>query len=489
MQPADRSSLLRLTGIGQIAQFAVDFTVSVIVARLLGPSELGAYSIAVAALLVAQILRSAGIGVFLIQEADLTRRKVASAFGLASTFSVLLALVVLIVRHPVARFYDSNVIADVLLVSSLGYLVAPFQAVASGVRTRHLQFGRTVTATLLGSLIGGGTTSLLAVAGYGSVSLAWGALANTLVASAVLWWRPPADLRCWPSFSGWGEVWRVSGWTLGSGLINQVGVRSSELVIGKTLGIADAALFDRAEMLPRMIWSYVAPPVLAVLAPVMASELRAGHDARQLTLFRMRLFACAFVPLLVGLGTQSRPLLLMLYGEQWARSVGPAFWLCLVAALTGQFVVISPTLLALGRTRQLFALNIIEQSARAAILLLLGWISIDAVAVGMNAVALAYSTGAVLIARRAGILDFSDLPSSIMPGAVCGLMVFLAGSMSNLALEAILPTSHLAALIAAGFCMFVTWLLTLFVVERNVLRLMSRVCFGHELRILGSTMS
>ena len=486
MQPSDRSSLLRLTGIGQVAQFTVDFAVSVLVARLLGPSELGAYSIAVAALLVAQILRSAGIGVFLVQEADLTPRKVASAFGLASTFSVVLALVVLVVRHPVARFYDSAVIADVLLVSSIGYLVAPFQAVAHGVRTRHLQFGRTVTGTLLGSLAGGGTTSLLALAGHGSVSLAWGALANTLVASAVLWWRPPADLRCWPSFSGWREVWRITGWTLGSGLVNQVGVRSSELVIGKTLGIADAALFDRAEMLPRMIWSYVAPPVLAVLAPVMASELRAGHDAKRLTLFRMRLFGCAFVPLLVGLGTQSRPLLLMLYGEQWASSIGPAFWLCLTAALTGQFVVVNPTLLALGRTRQLFTLNIVEQSARIAILLLLGWTSIEAIAVGMNAVALAYSTGAVMIARHAGILDFSDLPSTIMPGLICGVVVFLTGTGCDLAFETMLPTAHLATLVAAGLCMLGAWLLTLFFVERNVLRLMSRVCFGYELRILGS---
>lgn len=478
----DRSWMFRWAAYSQGAQFLINFVASVVVARLLGPADLGAYSVAMAAVILAQVLRLAGINSFLIQEAELTKPKVAGAFGLACGFGAALGLLIILIRHHVAEFYGSPAIADVLLISGCSYFVAPLQIIGIGIRTRNLEIARIAFAAVGASIAGAGTSILLALAGHGAVSLAWGELAGSLLSSLIIWWRPPALMRTLPSFGGWSSIWRISGWSLGSSILSQVGGRSSEMVIGKTLGIDQAALFDRGEMLPRLVWNYIAPPVLHLLAPMLASDVRAGHSIRDLTRARLRLFACIFGPALAALATQSQPLLLILYGEQWSRSVEPAEWLCLSSALIGQFVVINAALIAMGRTRELFAITAVEQVARLIILLLLGQTDIELIAAGMLAAAAAYAAAAVFVARRAQIMGIRDLAVDLRPGLVCFAAVFATGHFS-LWIAGWLTLSLLVTLMLGGLMTAAAWILTLFIVERDVLRAVWRILVHRQPRL------
>ncbi len=222
-------------------------------------------------------------------------------------------------------------------------------------------------------------------------------------------------------------------------------------------------------MLPRLVWNYIAPPVLHLLTPMMASDLRAGHDIRDLTNARLRLFACIFGPALVALATQSEPLLLTLYGPQWAQAVVPAMWLCLCAAVVGQFVVLNAALAAMGRTRDVFIITAIEQSARLLVLLLLAKTSIEAVAMGMLAVAGAYAAAAVWIARRAGVTTLGDLAHNLRPGLICSVAVFVAGEAS-LWLASLTGLGHIPTLLLGAVTTIAMAFATLFFVERDVLR-------------------
>jgi O-antigen/teichoic acid export membrane protein len=77
------SAMARIVGFQTVIQFVIDFSASLIVARLLSPHELGAFSIALAAVMVAQVLRSAGINMFLVSAPELGEARVRSALGLS----------------------------------------------------------------------------------------------------------------------------------------------------------------------------------------------------------------------------------------------------------------------------------------------------------------------------------------------------------------------------------------------------------------------
>jgi O-antigen/teichoic acid export membrane protein len=280
--------------------------------------------------------------------------------------------------------------------------------------------------------------------------------------------RPPSFVLR-PSLKGGRSIWNFTGWVLGSALLSQLGPRLNELFVGRSLGIASAALLDRAEMLPRMVWSYAAPPVLNILSPLVAHELRTGVDPRDSLLLRMRLFGCIFSPVLVGLATQSAPILIGLYGHQWHASIAPAPWLCIAAAVIGQFVVLNASLSGLGETRALFFLTMTEQVARLVMLCALSWTRIELVAAGTVGVAFVYAIAAARLGRRLGLFSIGDLFRSLIPTVAISGMVAIGGIAINILRGPAVPGHEVQAVLAAAAMLAVVWLVAAFIFQRAVI--------------------
>jgi O-antigen/teichoic acid export membrane protein len=105
-----------LFSLGQnYASFALQFAVSIILARLLNPSEIGLYSIAAVLIGFASSMRDFGISSYIIQERDLTPDKIRAAFTLTLFTAWTLALVILLgsnyLRHKnVHKMSENNLI-------------------------------------------------------------------------------------------------------------------------------------------------------------------------------------------------------------------------------------------------------------------------------------------------------------------------------------------------------------------------------------------
>jgi O-antigen/teichoic acid export membrane protein len=467
--------MARIVGVQTIVQFAIDFAASLIVARLLSPHEIGAYSIALAAVVVAQTLRTAGVNMFLIAAPQLDESQVRTALGLAMVASVAFAGLIFAAAPLVAAFYREPVIADILRIVCITYLLAPYQVLAHGLLTRALRFKAIMAATLAGSATGAATAVALALNGWGSLSMAYAALVTGVVGLTVSILSRPPTFMFRPSLTQWRKISAFAGWVLGGTLLGQFGPRLNELFVGRALGIAPAAVLDRAEMLPRMLWNYAAPPVLSILSPLVAHELRSGIDAHSTLLLRMRLFGCIFSPILIGIATQSAPILIGLYGWQWQASIAPAPWLCIAAAITGQFVVLNASLNGLGQTRALFFLGLAEQAARVLMLALLSWTHIELVAIGTIGVSLIYAAAAIRLGTRLKLFSLREVLASLMPAIAICSVVGMAGIAIDIARGGGIPANPIAAVIEAAALLAVVWLGAVFVFQRSVIRALWKV--------------
>ena len=133
------TALARIVGTQTVIQFVVDFTASLIVARLLSPTQIGSFSIAMAAVVIAQTLRTAGVNMFLIATPELDEQKVRGALGISMIASFAFAALIWIAAPFIADFYREKVVSDVLRLISIGYLFAPYQVIAHGLLTRALR--------------------------------------------------------------------------------------------------------------------------------------------------------------------------------------------------------------------------------------------------------------------------------------------------------------------------------------------------------------
>lgn len=462
--------MARIVGLQTVLQFAIDFTASLIVARLLSPHELGAFSIALAAVVIAQTLRSAGVNMFLIAAPQLDEAKVRTALGLAMIASFGLAVLIFAIAPAIAAFYREPVIATVLRIVCVSYLLAPYQVLAHGLLTRALRFKSLLVATLSSSAIGAGIAISLALHGWGSLSMAWSSLAGGVTLLAVMIAARPPQFVFRPALVQWRSVSAFTGWVLGGTLLGQFGPRLNELFVGRALGIAPAAYLDRAEMLPRMLWNYAAPPVLSILSPLVAHELRQGIDAQGSLLLRMRLFGCIFSPILVGIATQSAPILIGLYGWQWQASIAPAPWLCIAAAITGQFVVLNASMNGLGQARALFFLGLVEQGARIAMLVLLSWTQITWVAMGAVAVSLVYAAAAIRLGARLKLFTVREALASLAPAVAICTVVGAAGLLIDRMRGGGIPAHPIPAVLEAAAVLAVVWIAAVALFQRPVIR-------------------
>ena len=464
--------MARIVGLQTVIQFAIDFTASLIVARLLSPHEIGSFSIALGAVVIAQTLRSAGVNMFLMAAPSLDEGKVRTALGLAMVSSFAFAVVIFAAAPLIASFYREPVITNVLRIICIGYLLAPYQVVAAGLLTRALRFKSIAVVTLLGSVVSAGTAITLALQGWGSLSMAYAALAHAVVYFiGLIALRPPLFVFR-PALVEWRSISSFTGWVLGGTLLSQFGPRLNELFVGRSLGIAPAAFLDRAEMLPRMLWNYVSPPVLAILGPLVAHELRSGVDAHATVLVRMRLFGCIFSPILIGMATQSAPILIGLYGWQWQASIAPAPWLCVAAAITGQFVVLNASLNGLGEARALFFLGLTEQAARIVMLVMLVMLStthIEWVAAGAVGVSLVYAAAAIRLGIRLKLFSLREVLASLAPAIAICAVVGAAGVGIDFARGGGIPPHPISAVLEAAGILAVVWVAAVAIFQRAVI--------------------
>lgn len=467
--------MARIVGFQTVIQFLIDFSASLIVARLLSPHEIGAFSIALAAVVVAQTLRGAGINMFLIAAPELGEHRIRTALGMAMIASFGFAALIFSIAPLVADFYREPVITDVLRIVSITYLMAPFQVLAHGLLTRALRLRAIMVATIAGSAAGAVTAISLAQQGWGALSMAYATLVTGVVGLGVMLVNRPPGYVLRPSVRHWRSVSSFTGWVLGGTLLGQFGPRLNELFVGRALGIAPAAFLDRAEMLPRMLWNYAAPPVLSILSPLVAHELRSGVDAHTTLLLRMRLFGCIFSPILIGIATQSAPMLVGLYGWQWQASIAPAPWLCMAAAITGQFVVLNASLSGLGEARALFFLALCEQGARIVMLALLSWTDIVYVAMGAVGVSLAYAIAATRVGVRLRLFTVRELIASLLPSLAICATVGLAGLAIDIHRGPAIPADPIPEVIEAAAILAVVWILSVFLFQRSVVTALLKV--------------
>ncbi len=461
--------MARIVGLQTVIQFAIDFSASLIVARLLSPHEIGSFSIALGAVVIAQTLRSAGVNMFLIAAPELDEGKVRTALGLAMVSSFAFAVVIFAAAPLIASFYREPVITHVLRIICIGYLLAPYQVIAAGLLTRALRFKSIAVVSLLGSVVSAGTAITLALEGWGSLSMAYAALAHAVIYFIGLIALRPPQFVFRPALVHWRSISSFTGWVLGGTLLSQFGPRLNELFVGRSLGIAPAAFLDRAEMLPRMLWNYVSPPVLAILGPLVAHELRSGIDAHATVLVRMRLFGCIFSPILIGMATQSAPILIGLYGWQWQASIAPAPWLCVAAAITGQFVVLNASLNGLGEARALFFLGLTEQAARIVMLVMLSATHIEWVAAGAVGVSLIYAAAAIRLGIRLKLFSLREVLASLAPAIAICTVVGAAGMGIDLARGGGIPSHPISAVLQAAGILAVVWLAAVAVFQRAVI--------------------
>lgn len=327
----------------------VQFLVSILLARMLSPSEIGVFSITVVFVNIAHMFRDFGVATYIQREPNLTTDKIRSALGILFTTSWLLALFLFSISGWLGAWFKEPEIVPVMRVLALGFIVIPFGSLTHSLLLREFEADKQAVVTAAGTISYCASCLILAAFGFSTMSLAWANLINIITCALAYIPFRPKGMPWMPSFRGWRQIVNFGVGSLLTNCVEAINGSIADILLGKLASARHVGLFSRANSTVS-IFSYVAGNTVTYGAVSYLSQ--AHHRNESLVPILRRATA-----LLTGIGWPAlgltavlgHEIVLTLYGQKWMDSVPAILPLTIAAACFLLFQYTLSTMVAIGR--------------------------------------------------------------------------------------------------------------------------------------------
>lgn len=327
----------------------LQFITSIFLARLLSPSEIGVYSMAMVFVGIAHMFRDFGVPSYLQREANLTPEKIRSAIGVmfASTWSM--ATILYLVSGSIGAWFHEPATVPIMRLLAVGFLLIPFGAVTHAMLVRELAADKQAVVSA------GSTVSYcfscvgLAALGCGTLSIAWANLiSNTVTALMYIPYRPPG-LPWMPSFRHWKGIANFGMATLLTNTLNALSNSLPDVLLGKLSSARAVGLFSRANSTVAL-FTYVAGSTISYGAVAyMSQSHHRGEPLGPMLGRTTALLTGVAWPAYALTALLGHDIVVTLYGEKWLSCVPAILPLTAAAAVSILFQYAPAALTAIGR--------------------------------------------------------------------------------------------------------------------------------------------
>lgn len=417
----------------------VGFVISVVLARLLSPSEIGVYSMTIVFVNMAHIFRDFGVGTYLQREHDLTPEKVRAATGVVFMTSWLIASSLYVASPWIGHWFAEPKMVPVMKVLAIGFVFIPFGTVTTSLLAREFAAGKQAVVNVAGTATFAATCLGLALLGFGTMSMAWANLANIIVTAIVLAPMRPRHLPWMPSLRQWRNVLHFGIGTLLSNCMVSINNAIADILLGKLGNATLVGLFSRASS-TMAIFGYVAGSTMNYGSISYISQ--AFHRGEPLGPLLNRATALVTGVAWPAFGLTyllSREIILTLYGPQWLAAVPAVNALALAASIGIVFNYTSIALTAVGRPYLSALPTLVTMITRITFGVILFNGHIESFAWAICAATIA--SAPVLVVQHYRILHhrFTTMLQALWPSAAVTAACMAAAALFKAALPASLP--------------------------------------------------
>jgi O-antigen/teichoic acid export membrane protein len=304
------------SAIDRIAAQAIQFLISVLLARLLLPEDFAAVAIVLVFINILQTINESGFGVALVQN----QQRDETDFSTVYYFNIALGFVlygILFVTAPlISAFFDQD-LTLLLRLLGINLIATSFVVVHRAILLIKIDFKTQAKATTIGVLVSGVAGLAAARWGYGVYSLAVQSVLNTVISSWLLWyftrWTPGASF----SYDRFKKIVEFAWKLVTARLINDVFQNLYTVVIGKFFPLRQVGFYNRAVSFQYLSTNLLTQIVQRVSMPVLCEQQTDDVKMRQTHLNFMMVAALPVFPLLFGLFVLAEPLVVVLLTAKW----------------------------------------------------------------------------------------------------------------------------------------------------------------------------
>lgn len=359
--------------------------VSIILARILDPSHYGVISIVMIFITLANVFVSDGFGSALIQKKDADELDFSSVLYFNIGFSILLYLILFFCAPLISKFYGEGyeILTPVLRVLGIRIIITGINSVQQSYIAKKMMFRKFFMATLFGTVLSAVVGISMAISGFGVWALVAQYLTNTIVDTIVLTFSIRKKPLCAFSFERLKGLLGFGMRILGSNLLITGYQELRALIIGKLYSSKDLAFFDKGKQFPNLIVANINTSIGAVLFPKMSQEQDDITLIKNTTRNSIRFSSYIMSPLMLGLAAVAPSFVQVILTEKWMPCVPLLQLFCIVFLFQPIHTANMQAIKAIGRSDVYLKLEIIKKVIELIILVVVMWISVDAIVISM----------------------------------------------------------------------------------------------------------
>lgn len=415
----------------RICAQGISFAVSIILARLIAPSEYGLISMVTVFTSLLQIFIDSGFSSALIQKDKADELDFSTVFIFNIVMCIALYTILYICSPAIAAFYDYPDMTPVIRVMGLGLIIAGVRGVQQAYISKNMLFKKFFFSTILATIISAVVGIVMAYQGFGVWALVAQGLVNNLIGTICLWctvsWRPKMkfSLKRLTELVGFG--WKI----LVSSLLSNGYTKLSQLFIGKIYSSESLAYYNKGEQLPHLLITNLNTSIDSVIFPAMAIVQNDLKTLKEMTRRAIRVSSYILWPAMLGLCAVATPLVRMLFTNTWIDMVPYLQIYCLIYVFQPIHTANLNAIKAMGKSDIFLKLEIMKKGIGLLLLFVTLWHGSFWIAVGIlintliSAVINAYPNRKLL--NYSLIEQIKDIIPSIVMSFIMAICVTLIG--------------------------------------------------------------
>jgi len=334
------------------------FLIFVVLAQYLGPQDLGLAALAAVAPTILCVPVVQGFPDALVQRPQVDREHFESVFWLLLAGGLGLSASIYVAAPLVAHFFSEPLLEGLIRWTSLIVVIQALAAVPTAILKRELNFRLLAIRTLAGTILSGATGVGMAMAGFGVWSLIGMQLVKVSSEAFILLvfsgWRPRLrfSLAHCRDLSGFAVPLIVQSlWTF----MNE---ELPKVILGAFLGTYAVGIYTFARRLLDLMVQGLLSPLTNIAMPAISRLQERPEKVDQFFDTGIRLAGLVAFPAFVGFAAIAPDAVPLVFGAHWASAVLPVQMLMILGLLRTVDSLCGLTLLALGYSKLVLALNV-----------------------------------------------------------------------------------------------------------------------------------
>lgn len=301
-------------------QQLVNFSIGIILARLLSPKEFGVVGIIAVFIALSNVIVNAGFSEAIINRKKVSEEEYSSVFWLNLMISGVVYFILFITAPLVESFFEIVNLSELIRVTGLSVIFMSLSIIQRTMLTRDLDFKRIAIISFISVILSGGVAIYMAFNGYGIYSLVirmtLGQFLTMIFFYSFNRWKPLLLIK----WSFINSIFDYSYKLFLSKLLNAIYNNVYYVIIGKVFSTDILGYYTRAENFKNVASINIANTINRVSFPVL-SKIEVKEELRRKFILYFTITSLLSGYAMNILFINADNIILILVGEEWNISI------------------------------------------------------------------------------------------------------------------------------------------------------------------------